>query len=160
MKIGIVAAWVTAVFLVAACSDVQSDEKSALGSDTAKSPGTIAGVAVLLDATTYAPGDTAHATIDNGTAGEILFAFVCDGFVDGEVDDEWLAVYEPDCSRIRVRPTRLAGGESITLPLVLAHLVPEPGRYAAYRVRLRFQVTGSDAGYGTVNSVPFKLTNR
>jgi hypothetical protein len=114
------------------------------------------GVTVALDRRGYAAADTAQVTITREAEGEIVFAIACDLFVEAQCDSGWVTVFEPDCSHVRVRPTRLAQGESLTAPFVVAAF---PGGCAPLRLRLRYQAM-DDAGYRTVYSLAYEITTR
>jgi hypothetical protein len=117
-------------------------------------------VTIALDRTSYAAGDTARVAVTNRTGKTALFALLCDAFVEGRSDSTWATVFEPDCSRVRVRPTRVADGETVVIPYLL-----DPGprrqlaRYTAFRIRLRFQLDGGGDD-GVAHTAEFKmLTN-
>jgi hypothetical protein len=159
MRSTIVGVGFAALLILAARTAVLSGDKDANGTDSVGTSETSAGVSVQVDSTSYARGDTAIVTIVNRAPSPILFAFICDGFVDGLVKREWQPVYVPDCTRIRVYPTRLAPGEGAMLPLILEQVIPaDPSECAAYRVRLRFQFEDS-TGYGETHSRPFAVTH-
>jgi hypothetical protein len=134
---------------VAMCACAAADSTASAESDS---------VAVALDDTSYAPGDTAQVTVTNPGGRAVLFAFVCDAFIEGLVNAEWVIAFEPDCSAIRVRPTRLETGASAVLPLRIEARTPGDSRmYRAFRIRLRFQCDDS-AGYRVAHSPPFHIT--
>jgi hypothetical protein len=106
-----------------------------------------------LDDTAYAPGDTIQVVLQRVTEGESLFATMCDLFVEAQCNEEWTTVFTPDCSKIRVRPTHLAVGESIVTPFILETLPDDCG---PFRLRLRYQQ--ADGGDGVVVSPEFEIT--
>jgi hypothetical protein len=113
-------------------------------------------VSVTLDRRAYAPGDTARVVIERTTAGEIAYCFYCDAFVEARCDTAWTTIYEPDCTNVRIRPTRLSKGESVVESLVI---VPPREKCGPYRLRLRYQ-ENDDAGYRAVYSPEFEITTR
>jgi uncharacterized protein YfaS (alpha-2-macroglobulin family) len=141
---------------LAACGSAQSGDTDTAGIGKAKSFTPAAKLTITLDRTTYAVGDTAEVTVDN--AGPLaLFAIFCDGFVEGLVEKEWWTAYEPDCSTVRVRPTRLATGDSISLAFVLPLFdADDLEQYVAFRLRLRYQHE-DNAGYRSVYSKEFEI---
>jgi hypothetical protein len=119
-----------------------------------------AALEVTLDRAAYVLGDTATVTVANRTARTLYFALVCDASVEGEVGGAWTVVFDPDCSNVRVRPTVVDPGASVELPFVVAPCDARAlFRYSAFRLRLRFQLGGSD-GYRTVYSPPFRVEAR
>jgi len=115
---------------------------------------------LVLDRTACAPGDTLQVSVTNRTDRTALFAFVCDLFVEGHADSAWVTVFKPDCSRIRVRPTRLAPGATLLIPHRL-EIDPSatPAKYPELRLRLRVQLEGG-GGYRSVYSPLFKFSPR
>lgn len=113
-------------------------------------------VSIALDRDAYAPGDTARVVIERTVAGEIAYCFYCDAFVEARCDTAWVTVYEPDCTNVRVRPTRLSQGDSRVEALVM---VPPRKGCGPYRLRLRYQEM-DDAGYREVYSPVFEITAR
>jgi hypothetical protein len=115
------------------------------------------GVTIALDQPAYAPGDTARVTVINPTRHAILFAVLCDAFVEGIAGGEWKTVFEPDCSNVRVRPTRLGGGERVVVDVYITTFHPEVlAAHESFRLRLRFQFEDS-GGYQIVYSRTFAL---
>lgn len=113
-------------------------------------------VTVTLDRGAYAPGDTAHVVIERTAAGEIAYCFYCDAFVEARCDTAWTTVYAPDCTNVRIRPTRLSEGESRVESFVI---VPPREGCIPYRLRLRYQ-ENDDAGYRAVYSSAFEITTQ
>jgi len=113
----------------------------------------VGSVLIVLDKTTYEPGAMAELLVANGSDGLVMFAVVCDALIEGAIDEEWITVFKPDCSRIRVRPTRLDGGESVKLEFRIPNVVQQ---LEGYRVRLRYQRT--DGGDEVAYSTPFSIT--
>ena len=113
-------------------------------------------VTVTLDRDAYAPGDTAHVVIERTVAGEIAYCFYCDAFVEARCDTAWTLTYEPDCTNVRIRPTRLSEGESRVESFVI---VPPREGCGPYRLRLRYQEE-DDAGYRAVYSPAFEITTQ
>jgi len=116
------------------------------------------GLAIVLDRTSYVPGDTVQVTVTNRAGETALFAFLCDAFVEGRLDSTWATVVEPDCSRVRVRPTRVAAGAAIVVPYRLEpDRVRQLAKYSAVRIRLRYQLEGN-GGYRVARSAEFKIS--
>lgn len=115
-------------------------------------------LSIALDQTAYASDDVAQLTITNNTDELVLFALVCDGFVEGRERDEWQTVFEPDCSQVRVVPTRLEGGDNVVaeLPIQISDQEMLP-KYYAFRVRMTFQFADS-GGYHTAYSSWFSIS--
>ena len=116
-------------------------------------------VTVALDASGYAPGDTVWVTVANGLDVEVLFSLVCDAFVEGQHDGEWITAFEPDCSRVRVIPTRLAPGDSVEamLPFDVFDVVDTD---AHEELRLRLRVQREDGSTLVAYSAPFAVESR
>jgi len=115
-------------------------------------------ITVTMDDTTYALGDTAEVTFGNHAERAALFALFCDAVVEGWGGAEWRTVFKPDCSRVRVRPTRLEPGTSVTLPLVIEPCdADELSRYEWFRLKVRFQFANG-GGYQTEHSPRFAIT--
>jgi hypothetical protein len=71
---------------------------------------------------------------------------MCDGSVEGRVEGEWEMVFEPDCSNVRVRATRVDAGGEVVQPFRVAPCEAEAlPRYEAFRLRVRVQVAGTGA---------------
>ena len=115
-----------------------------------------AAVTVEPDRITYAPGDTAQVTVTRETEGQAIFAAACDLFVEARCDSGWTTVFEPDCTNVRVRPTRLARGESVVIPFKMDIT---SGPCHPHRLRLRYQENDS-AGYRVGYSGEFEITDR
>ncbi len=117
-------------------------------------------ISIALDQSVYYTGDLAYVTITNPTDSVVLFALFCDAFIEGRDREEWQTVLEPDCSNVRVRPTRLDRGGRVVLEFRLEPLALEAlPVYETFRMRLRFQ-REDNAGYRTVYSSDFELKSR
>lgn len=132
---------------------------SATASPTPHGKETPTEVTVDLDRRGYGLGDMAGLTLTNSTDQTALFALACDAFLEGRSGERWETVYEPDCSAVRVRPTRL-GRESVVLQLRIDLDDPASlAKHDAFRVRLRYQFT-SDEGYRNAYSEVFGISGR
>jgi hypothetical protein len=117
-------------------------------------------VRVTLDDSSYADGDTIRVAVTNATGRAVWFAAACDLGVEAQERGGWRIAYEPDCSHVRVRPTRLGAGETTVLPFATESLAAtELASRLPLRVRLRFQHE-DDAGYRFSHSRPFRVTPR
>jgi len=115
-------------------------------------------MSIVLDKTTYELGDTAAVVISNHTGQVAMFALICDLSWEGRTDDGWETVYEPDCSSIRVRPTRLQGGDDMVTEIVV-HPCDASAlkKHGAFRLRIRFQFE-DNSGYVTMYSQDVTIT--
>ncbi len=116
-----------------------------------------AAVTMSTDRTHYAYGDSARVVVANDSETLLLYSIACGLVVDGRRGETWRAVQEPDCSRIRVLPTRLAPGGRDTTWVPMAPCAPEElAEFDAFRLRLRVQ---SDAGDSwLVHAGPLEVT--
>ena len=114
-------------------------------------------VVLHIDSASYGGEDTVQVTIGNRGGEEVLFAPLCDLFVECDRDSGWVIVYEPDCSAIRVRPVRLQPNGDYVAPFHLSS-VPAASMEGCrnFRARLRYQ-TSSDGQYRYAWSEPFAL---
>lgn len=147
-----------AVFLIAlvlaipACRPTppHSDDPEEVGHD----------IVIAMDRKAYDVGDVAQVTIANTTDRVALFALVCDAFVEGRARDRWQTVFAPDCSNVRVIPTRLGGGDSMTTEYRIECTDEDAlPRYYAFRLRIQFQFE-DNSGYRSAYSSWFTLDER
>lgn len=113
-------------------------------------------VLVTLDKPAYSRVDTVHVTITNSTDRALLFSTACDLFIDESMEGEWTEVYRPDCTGVRVIPTRVAAHRLETVDFHLVGSLPDdPFGDRTCRLRLRYQI--EETGHGTAMSVPFAV---
>ena len=109
-------------------------------------------VTLSLDADAYANVDTVTMTVTNHTDEQIYVDFFCGIRIDILVDGEWQEYFKPDCRNVRVRPTVLPGGESVTYEFPLAPEYLGTVEFEAYRMRVWYQA-GNEIGFA--ESTPF-----
>ena len=113
-------------------------------------------VTMTLDSAAYSLADTIHITITNSTDSKLAFSTYCDLFIDELREDDWVEAYRPDCTRVRVVPTRIAAYKFVAVDFPLAgYLRDDPFEDRTCRLRLRYRIV--ETGQGTVMSAPFTV---